>query len=146
MASDNHDFFGDDGIPGDALEHIDDPTVHTAWEGRLQEMCGVVEHALKQRDETQAAAPELARHVVFWIADTLGGSVIYLPRGENLKRALRDAALYRDWHERGASPHELARQYRVAVQTAYAIIARQRAIRRRLAPDLFGFDDDAQGV
>lgn len=129
-------------IPDDALDHLDDPTVRSAWEGRLQEICEVVEHALSQRQETRDVASELAFHVVFQLADTLGGSVMYLPRGERLRRAIRDACIYRDWHERGMLPEELHRRYKVAVQTIYAIINRQRAIRRRAAPDLFGFDDN----
>lgn len=127
--------------PAKVLAHMDDPTVLNRWEGTLREMVEIAEAKLRAELPDEARVPELARHVVFAICDTMGGSVIYLPRGEALKKALRDAAIYQDWREHSAQPHELSRKYRLAVQTIYDIIARQRALHRRSEPDLFGFDE-----
>ncbi|WP_339429487.1 Mor transcription activator family protein [Pseudomonas taetrolens] len=127
--------------PAKVLAHMQDPTVLTRWEGTLREMVEIAEAKLKTEMSTTATPAGLARHVVFAICDTLGGSVIYLPRGELLKKAMRDAEIYQDWREKGIQPVDLVRKYRLANQTLYAIIARQRALHRRNEPDLFGFDE-----
>lgn len=127
--------------PAKVLAHMSDPAVLKRWEGSLKEMVEIAEAALRKRLGDDPQVPELARHVVFGICDTMGGMPIYLPRGELLKKALRDAALYHDWQQGGLSPAVLVRKYRLASQTVYDIIARQRALHRRSEPDLFGFDE-----
>lgn len=140
----NGQLFEDDSDSLDAdkvLAHMSDPAVLRRWEGSLLEMVGVAEASLRRAMGNTEAVPALARHVVFGICDTMGGSVIYLPRGELLKKAMRDAEIFREWHGSNARPDDLARKYRLASQTIYDIIARQRALHRRSEPDLFGFDE-----
>lgn len=131
--------------PAKVLAHMSDPTVLKRWEGSLKEMVEIAEAALRERLGDSPQVPELARHVVFALCDTLGGQLVYLPRGELLKKALRDAALFHDWRYGNQSPAGLARKYRLAMQTVYDIIARQRALHRRSEPDLFGFEDVPKG-
>lgn len=127
--------------PAKVLAHMQDPAVLTRWEGTLREMCEIAEAKLKTELKDGVTPAELARHVVFAICDTLGGSVVYLPRGDSLKRAMRDAAIFQDWRENNTHPIELARKYRLISQTIYDIIAKQRALHRKQEPDLFGFDE-----
>lgn len=127
--------------PDQVLTHMANPTVLRRWEGSLREMVEIAEVALRKKLGDHELVPELARQAVFAICDTVGGSVIYLPRGEMLKKAMRDAAIFHEWKINGAKPHQLARKYRLADQTIYDIIARQRALHRRSEPDLFGFDE-----
>jgi Mor family transcriptional regulator len=137
--------FPDDSDKLDAnkvLAHMQDPAVLTRWEGTLREMVEIAEAKLNNEMGEGATSAELARHVVFAICDTLGGSVIYLPRGDALKRAMRDAAIFQEWREKGIQPVDLVRKYRLASQTIYDIISRQRALHRKSEPDLFGFDEE----
>lgn len=128
--------------PLKVLAHMEDPTVMPRWEGTIKEMVEIAEAELKVRlPDKPDDVPEIARSVVFAICDTMGGAVFYLPRGDALKKAMRNAAIFRDWHDRNAQPSELVRKYKLASPTIYEIIARQRALHRRNEPDLFGFDD-----
>lgn len=127
--------------PAKVLAHMSDPTVLSRWEGSLREMVEIAEAALRNSHGDSERVPEMARQVVFAICDTMGGSVIYLPRGELLKKAMRDAAIYHEWRHGSAQPAQLVRKHRLALQTIYDIIARQRALHRQREPDLFGFDD-----
>lgn len=122
------------------LAHMQDPAVVASWEGSLREMVEIAEAKLVAEMRPTSTPPELARHVVFAICSAMGGSVIYLPRGDALKRAMRDAAIFREWMDNGAKIPDLVRKYRLANQTVYDIIRTQRALRRKSEPDLFGFD------
>jgi Mor family transcriptional regulator len=126
--------------PAKVLAHMADPTVLARWEGTIREMVEIAEAKLLDEMGDDPRVPELSRHVVFAICDTLGGSVVYLPRGDTLRKAMRDAAIFHEWGKKGAQPADLARKYRLASQTIYDIIARQRALHRKSEPDLFGFD------
>lgn len=66
---------------------------------------------------------------------------MYLPRGTILKRAMRDAAIFQEWRDKGVKPADMVGKYDLSSQTIYDIIARQRALHRKSEPDLFGFDD-----
>lgn len=128
--------------PNKVLAHMEDPAVMHRWEGTIKEMVEIAEAELRGKlADRMDDVPEFARAVVFAICDTMGGSVVYLPRGDALKKAMRDAAIYRDWHERNIPPTDLVRRYKLASPTIYEIISRQRALHRRNGPDLFGYDD-----
>ncbi|TWC21086.1 MULTISPECIES: Mor transcription activator family protein [Pseudomonas] len=127
--------------PNKVLAHMEDPAVLLRWEGTLKEMVEIAEAELRAKLGERPDVPEIARFVVFAICDVMGGSVVYLPRGEALKKAMRDASIFRDWRDNNIQPSELVRKYRLASPTIYDIIARQRALHRRNEPDLFGFDE-----
>lgn len=141
----SEDLFGgaDQLDPAKALEHLQVPRTHR-WEGTLRDMLDAVTHALTEPLGTEQAQ-RLAPAVVLTLCDTVGGSVCYLPRGAVLHQAIRDAQLFHDWRYGGLLPPALARKYRLAVQTVYEIIARQRELARRQEPDLFGFQDETGG-
>jgi len=127
--------------PAKVLAHMGDPAVLLRWEGTLKEMVDIAESELRAKLGERTDVPEIARFVVFAICDVMGGSVVYLPRGEALKKAMRDASIFRDWRDNNIQPPELVRKYRLASPTIYDIIARQRALHRRNGPDLFGFEE-----
>lgn len=128
--------------PRKVLANMNDPVVLKRWEGTLIEMASLAEIKLREvLPEHQEQVPQIARAVVYAICETMGGAVVYIPRGNILRRALRDAEIFREWREHSTRPDELARKYDLASQTVYDIIARQRELHRRTEPDLFGFDD-----
>lgn len=140
----NEDMFPDDIGNLDAkkvLASMQDPTVLSRWEGSLREMVEIAEIKLLAEMGPDSTAPELARHVVFAICSAMGGNVIYLPRGDALKRAMRDAAIFREWLDSNTPIPELVRKYDLANQTIYDIIKKQRALHRKNEPDLFGYDE-----
>ena len=139
----NEELFPDDIDQLDAkkvLANMQDPTVISRWEGSLREMVEIAEAKLLVEIKPGVEAAELARHVVFAICSVMGGRVVYLPRGDALKRALRDAMIYRDWKDNVIKIPDLVSKYDLANQTIYDII-RQRALHRKSEPDLFGFDE-----
>ncbi|WP_236199943.1 Mor transcription activator family protein [Pseudomonas pseudonitroreducens] len=145
----NDKLFEDDASqldPDKVLDHMADPAVLKRWEGSLMEMVELAEHALREALGDQDNVPSLARQVVLRICETMGGEMIYVPRGERLRVAIRDAALFRDWRGGKTSIPELVRKYRLATPTVYDIIARQRALHRRSEPDLFGFGEEGSSI
>lgn len=128
--------------PAKVLALMNDPVVLARWEGTLIEMSTLAELKLREllpNDLDQV--PIIARAVVFAICDVMGGSVVYIPRGDRLKRALRDAEIFRHWREHNTRVDELARKFDLSSQAVYDIIARQRELHRRAEPDLFGYED-----
>jgi len=141
MNDDSLDMFGEDGAldATKALEAVGSPHAFR-WEGTLRDMMDAVRLALEKQHIEKTAIERIAPTVVMQLCDTLGGQIAYLPRGAAVKRAIRDARLFENW-KNGAKPHELSAAYKIAVQTVYEIIHRQRALARRNEPDLFGFDN-----
>lgn len=140
----NEDMFPDDINDLDAkkvLASMQEPAVFSRWEGSLRDMVEIAEAKLVAEMGPTSTAPELARHVVFAICSVLGGSVIYLPKGQKLKNAMRDAAIFREWRDESISIHDLVCKYDLASPTIYDIINKQRALHRKNEPDLFGFDE-----
>ncbi|EZI28409.1 Mor transcription activator family protein [Pseudomonas extremaustralis] len=140
----NEELFPDDSDqldPQKVLENMQDPAVQARWEGSLRDMVEIVEAKLAAEMKPDTSVAELARHVVFAICSTMGGGLIYFPRGDALKRALRDAVIYKDWSVNNVPIHELVGKYKLANQTVYDIIRRQRALHRKNEPDLFGYDE-----
>lgn len=127
--------------PEKVLAHMGGSAVFARWEGTVAEMLKVTEIELCTAGIRPEAASEIARRVVFAICDQVGGTVMYMPRASNLKRAVRDAEIHHDWSVKGIKVADMVRKYSLSSQTIYDIIARQRALHRRSQPDLFGFDD-----
>ncbi|WP_254170982.1 Mor transcription activator family protein [Pseudomonas putida] len=121
---------------------MSNPVVLNRWEGTLTEMASIAENKLSQiLPDKPDQVPQIARAVVYAICETMGGSVVYIPRGDTLRRALRDAEIFREWREKNVRADELARKFDLSSQAIYDIIARQRVLHRKQEPDLFGFDD-----
>ncbi len=71
------------------------------------------------------------------IADCLGGVQQYLPKGERLRKYIRNMEIY--YRFNGRNIRELSRQYRQTEQSIYRILAEQKRLHiKRKQPDLFG--------
>lgn len=82
-------------------------------------------------------AEYLGYHIMRAIAETCGGSQVYIPKADSIARCARDEAIWRDF--RGDNHRELARKYGVTDVHIYRIVKRMRALdaaRRQDALDL----------
>lgn len=128
--------------PAKVLAQMSDPVVLSRWEGTLVEMSSLAENKLFQLlPDMTDTVPQIAREVVYAICQTMGGAVVYIPRGDKLRRALRDAEIFHEWRDKNTRPDKLARQFNMSSQAVYDIIARQRELHRQQEPDLFGYAD-----
>lgn len=146
MSDDGDLFDGFDELdPEKALRHLGEVPL-VKYQGTLLTMLQAVRLGLKQKQVAEDEIERLAPGLVMHLCDALGGGVGYIPRGEVVKRALRDERLFADWRGtsevRGLTPPKLSRKYRLAVQTVYEVIARQKALHARHEPDMFGFSED----
>lgn len=115
-------------------EALADATERGRWPLRLLELADVAEATLARHPG--ATVREQAERLVIEIAQYLGGRPVYLPRGDALKRALRDRRIWRDSGR--LSPDELATREGVCLQQIYKIIGEMRALeKRRRQPRLF---------
>lgn len=115
-------------------EALADATERGRWPLRLLELADVAEATLARHPG--ATAREQAERLVIEIAQYFGGRPVYLPRGDALKRALRDRRIWRDSGK--LSPDELATREGVCLQQVYKIIGGMRALeKRRRQPGLF---------
>lgn len=104
---------------GDALSDI------SRWPQRLRELFDIeYRYSLRSMPEAQAAADAAARTLL--IADYLGGSALYLPRGDALRKAVRDATIYARF-SRASNMDALAREFGVTTPHLYEIVAREKA-------------------
>lgn len=77
---------------------------------------------LRRGMDPDRAAVDAAERVVL-IAEYLGGRPVYLPRGDAIRRAVRDATIYAS---QGVPVEELARRHGMAVASVYEILEEQR--------------------
>ena len=108
-------------------EALADATERGRWPLRLLELTDVAEAAIQRHPG--AAPRELAERLVLEIANYLGGRPVYLPRGDALKRALRDRRIWRDSGK--VSPDDLATREGLCLQQVYKIVGEMRALDRR---------------
>lgn len=98
------------------------------WPQRLVELYDVLfAYARKIGLDDEASARDASARTLL-IADYLGGSVVYLPRGDALRRAVRDSEAYR--RHNGRNTDMLAREYGMTSTKFYELLARER--RRRV--------------
>lgn len=111
----------------DMLAHADEAPPRAKWAGRVAEMVDVlhddnVRHHRMAPDE----ALEHAQRTVLVLAGYFGGRPIYMPRGDALATALRDRAIYIEYH--GSNKEQLAARYGLTVRTIERIYVEQRAL------------------
>lgn len=71
------------------------------------------------------------------LIDYLGGMQVYVPKGERLRKHIRNMEIY--YRFNGRNIRELARQYEQTEQNIYRIIAEQKRLHiKQKQPDLFG--------
>lgn len=98
------------------------------WPRTLAEMVDVyVDHFLRQGRD-QAAALSEAQAVVIVFAHHFGGRLVYIPRDDKLRLALRDAQIWREHN--GRNVQELAQRYELTAAQIYGILREQRTINR----------------
>lgn len=120
------------------LEHAAVTADARAWPKMLTDLIDLLTAHFKRRGF--ARPDEEARRVVAALAVYFGGRMMYLPRGDRLQKAMRDAEIWAAYT--GNNVPQLAQHFRMSVPSVYAIIAEQRALRVRAAqPSLFPASD-----
>lgn len=70
------------------------------------------------------------------LIDYLGGMQVYVPKGERLRKHIRNMEIY--YRFNGQNVRELARQFEQTEQSIYRILAEQKRLHiKRKQPDLF---------
>lgn len=112
------------------------------WPAQLVEFLQVLEAMHRRKGLAADAAFANARDVVLALATHLGGRQFYLPRGDRLAIALRDAEI---WHRfDGRNVAELAAQHGLTEIHLYAVLRRQRDLHRQRHQSRLPFDLDPQ--
>ena len=121
------------GAGSDALDLIESASALDAdekkWAPLLTDMIRVLEALNRRRGMTDEEAFAAARDNVLALAEYFGGRMVYLPRGERLRVALRDAEIWRKFNGRNVA--KLAKHYGVSEIHCYAVLKRQRALHQR---------------
>lgn len=106
-------------------EHHADLPPKERWPSTLRELVDVLaaynERVLRMKPH---AAADDAMERVMVIADYLGGKFVYLPRGDALRVAVRDALIYR--LSTRLPVLEIARKYDLTEIRVYQIVAREK--------------------
>ena len=103
------------------------PSQRVRWPAQFTTLLGLVREALATAP-ARLDADELSLRVVVKIYTGLQGERCYFPHPDEVRRLLREAAIWRDFD--GRNVHALARRYRLSHQQVYKILKRQRAARR----------------
>lgn len=114
------------------------------WEGTLGKLLKATLFVL-QPVVGEETAEQLAAEIVCSQAGEVGGGLLYFPTDDKMRRALRDAKMAELYYDQNWSITRLRQRYAMTDQNVYAILARQKAIRRRAEPDLFGFGEGEKG-
>lgn len=113
----------------------------TKWAQGLVQLIEVQEATFQRLGVDEAEAFRLARAATLAIAEFHGGRQWYLPRGDDLATALRDAEIYR--RARRGNIQELAREYGLTDQHVWRVVRQQRALHlRKIQGDLFNEGDE----
>jgi Mor family transcriptional regulator len=118
------------GFDGDALDLIQRADVEeTQWAPLLVDMLRVLTALKKRQGMPEADAYADAQGSVLALAEYFGGRMVYLPKGDRLKIALRDAEIWRRFT--GRNVQELASEYQVSEIHMYALLRKQRQLHQR---------------
>ena len=111
----------------DLLEHMgDDVPPEHKWAPLLAALFRVFEAFNRRQGMSAEKATLDARDRCVLLGEYFGGRLVYIPKGERLRIAVRDTLI---WHEhRGDNVEELATKWGLAVQTVYEILREQRAL------------------
>lgn len=124
------DLFGIGDDPRALIERDDVEVDEAQWAPLLVDMVRVVEADLaRRRGQASPADFADARHAVLALAEYFGGRQVYLPKGDRIRTALRDAEIWRKFTGRNA--RELAHEYKISEIHCYSVIKRQRVLHAR---------------
>lgn len=130
------DEHADIGALFDHLDQIPSVELENRWPSLLVEVIDVMQAELLRQNFAEDKAKKTASKLVGVMAHYFGGKSFYLPAGDKIKEALRDAQIYQEFT--GKNVPELIKKYRLSESTIYAILRTQRALqRKRHQMDLF---------
>lgn len=113
------------------------------WAPLLAQLVDVLEAMHLRQGRSEEDAFKLASDSTMEIAEYFGGRVVYLPRGERLKIALRDAEIHHRW-QRGHQIATLAAEYVISDIHLYRVIRQQRALHIRKNQRELSFDNEGK--
>jgi len=96
------------------------------WAQTLTDMVRVIEARYRRQGRSEDEAFALARDGVMELAEYFGARMWYLPRGDRLRIALRDAEIYR--LARRGNVRELADEHDLSEPQVYRIIRQQKRL------------------
>lgn len=130
------DEHADIGALFDHLDQIPSVELENRWPSLLVEVIEVMQAELLRQNFAEDKAKKTASKLVGVMAHYFGGKSFYLPAGDKIKEALRDAQIYQEFN--GKNVPELIKKYRLSESTIYAILRNQRTLqRKRHQMDLF---------
>lgn len=144
LPPDDGDLFGLPDDPEERRKMLEEAASlpESAWAPQLTELVAFLEALFKRRRMDAEEAFELAREVVMEQAHAFGGRTMYLPRGDKLKVALRDAKLWRRYSGKPEQIEQFARELGLTTIHVYTIMAKQRKLHLgRLQGSLFPEED-----
>ncbi len=107
----------------DNIDHAMHSTDSKAWPSIVVDLYKIVKIQLEQQgiDDIQATLD-----TTLALVDYLGGMQVYVPKGERLRKYIRDMEIY--YRFNGRNIRQLAKQYNKPEQSIYRIIAEQKAL------------------
>lgn len=96
------------------------------WAGNLASMVAVTRAAYLRMGMDEDVAAKLATAAVLAQAEYMGGRQLYLPKGDRLRRALRDAEIFHRAHR--GNIDALATEFGLTDSQVYRINREQRAL------------------
>ena len=140
MSEEQHDMLGDSSFSADLLDHLSDIPleVQKKWPRDLSALVDIYAAALKRLGYDEIEANKISRTLLAEQSMYCGGRYFYLPKGDALKKAIRDVDLHRDWSERSIQPDDLAKKYNISLTHVYRIMKEQQTYyRKKIQSDLF---------
>jgi Mor family transcriptional regulator len=106
------------------------------WAPTLARLVEVLVARFKRNGMRETEAGRLANDTVLEIAHYFGGRTLYLPRGDRLTIALRDAEIYR--RARRGNVQQLAEEFELTDIQVWRIVRQQRRLHiAKIQPGLF---------
>jgi Mor family transcriptional regulator len=140
MNEEQQDMLGDGSFSADLLDHLSDIPleVQKKWPRDLSALVDIYGAALKRLGYSESDANKISRTLLAEQSIYCGGRYFYLPKGDALKKAIRDVDLHRDWSERSMQPDDLAKKYNISLTHVYRIMKEQNTYyRKKIQSDLF---------
>ncbi|MCL1550481.1 Mor transcription activator family protein [Xanthomonas nasturtii] len=113
------------------------------WAPMLASMVAVLESTYRRLGLGDAQAAKLATAGVLAQAEYAGGRMLYLPRGDRLRKALRDAEIYH--RARRGNIRQLADEYGLTDIHIYRICREQKELHLSRVQGRFNFGEGATG-
>jgi Mor family transcriptional regulator len=118
------------------LNTPDSSTARAKWPETLVQMLDGTQATLIRHGMQEEQAEQVALSIIHDHATTFGGCQYYLPKGDELKRAIRDREIYKMAGRVDVAI--LAQRYNLSMKQIWEIQCNQRALHiRKIQPDLF---------